>query len=416
MGIALPARPGTVPAVTPTGAERSYDYLLPLVGVGAAAAGVILLWDPLALGSRLIPLALLALGSAAVVGAVAAVRWPAPRQDVPPPHRGLVPRPTATPPGPRRAPSSPRRHRWLTPESGIGRATTSRHSWSGEEIWQRWRQSASARFGTAVIPPVAATAYIAPRENVAPFASRDRAAWLLPRLPLPPETRPRDPARPARAVGQPSAPASRSTRSASLAGARSPSARPFSLDELDRLFPQEADTSIRDRVIDALDDLPTARPVALETEPRAPSPGESPPADVRHADPDPSESHRVPTPVLTVPSGDLFTPRLGLELLPPAAAVDELLYLEAINPVPPHLRGGTLGPSAPDPALPRPFAGSPPPRACHSCNRGLGDFRTWSPCARCGRPICRRCLGRSFRLGEDGVCWDCSDPTPLPAS
>ena len=199
---------------------------------------------------------------------------------------------------------------------------------------------------------------------------------------------------------------------------------PFSSADLDRLFPLEADApaepgfSGRAAVPAPLPGAGgTAEPGALRPAARVPPPARPSPPGSNPVDP-PAATHGAATRTLTqVPAVRLDTSGAVRGVTPGAASSVSGLLLEAANPVPPHLRG----PSPRDPLpVPRSVRQPTPPngnsRSCGSCTRPLSDFRTWAPCVQCGRPICRRCLGRSFLVGEQGLCWDCSDPAPSPAS
>lgn len=373
-------------------APASRRYLLPLAGAAAVGAGGLALAGVGPVVSPYVAAGLVAVGAVALVSSVSyhRLRSPSPAAAAPP----ALARPRPAPGGRPARPES-------TPHSGLGRVASSSVSWSGEEIWQRWRRPAGSHLGAEVIPPVGSTAYVPPRSgSLHPFGARDRDLWFMPSMPLPPERRG------GRSVPSPprAASAAHSHGTRSLTGRRF---GPFSDDELDRLFPPEPGAP--DPVSAPARPSPAAVPLAVEppaTEPPAPSPLVTLEEKVfRERSPPAADGF----------SGDVGGPWSGVGALSGAGAIDHLLYLEALNPVPPHLRTSTEEVSLPTPTVVR----SPPaavPRSCGSCRRGLGDFRTWSSCARCGRPICRRCLGLSIRFGEDGVCWDCSESALAQAS
>lgn len=85
------------------------------------------------------------------------------------------------------------------------------------------------------------------------------------------------------------------------------------------------------------------------------------------------------------------------------------LYLEAINPVPPHLRnpGVHLRISAhgsrrrpPDPTKQK--------SVCASCSKLVVNLRMSGPCPRCLRLICNDCLREAFLTNGRGWCDDCA--------
>lgn len=97
--------------------------------------------------------------------------------------------------------------------------------------------------------------------------------------------------------------------------------------------------------------------------------------------------------------------------LPPLDRLDRRVYLESVNPLPPHLRPGPG--SRPTPSTPSTAHGpSPayPSISCSMCARRLSDFRTWAHCPRCGEPLCRDCLSLSFLTGAEGHCPSCGPP------
>ena len=420
-------------------ARVTYWYVLPsLEGVGVAVGVLLLATGSSGTAAGALAVSVLAgLGLAAWVGSLVWLRRRArpvsmSRPTVPPiapepPEETADDRPTrATPATPHRSPTAP------IPHSGIGRAATSRLSWSGAEIWQRWRQAEAGHLGAPLVPPVGETAYLPPRAGVLhPFAARDRDLWLEhPTVPID---------RAGAYAGDMLRPGAGTTPS-TPSPAVSPPARhplhwphrsPFSADDLDRLFPPEEPMPsavgpgvdggpmlppIDDSVFAALDDLPmgpVARPIAaigtrfLESEPAAVEPEPLLPAPLV-----PTASPPEPIAVDEYPAGDLAPPWSGGGLTPDSSSIDHLLYLEAINPIPPHLRSPhapsmSITPPAPPPRVPA-AARSGARTACVACTRGLGDFLSWSPCIGCGQPLCRECLHRSFALGEEGFCWDCS--------
>ncbi len=459
-------------------ARALYRYLPLALGAGGIAAGLYWLVQGVGGAAGVLALALLVGAETEVAVWLGYLLWrrrhaPAPESVEPPAPVGagmLTDEGDARPALPEPEPRSPSVAPGGVPHSGIGRATTARFSWSGAEIWQRWRRAEAGHLGAELVPPVGETAYVVPHAGVLhPFAARDRDLWFEhPTVPLDraggfsalPTPRPVG----SGATLEPSPSLPHAVGHASFRGP----AGPFSPDDLDRLFPPDLGPRAgphfggldggraiadEDSILDALNDLPLgpvdvrpdttggppAEPVdlrspasveeALEELPRGPV--ARPITALGDRFPDPPDEAPSPTgppaarelsrlgplePVAVneFPPGDLTNPWSGGGLLPDESSIDRLLYLEAINPIPPHLRGAP-------PAVAPPSRAAGPTRsagamACVACTRGLGDFRSWSPCIGCGRPVCRQCLHRSYFLGEEGFCWDCSRAPILPVA
>ena len=211
------------------------------------------------------------------------------------------------------------------------------------------------------------------------------------------------------AMAAPSAsPPSRGGYAQNTASRASENIPPFSVDELDRLFPP----AVSGRTI-FLSEAPQRvgrptrqlrAPVATEASSEA---GESPNTPeqrfliemetesdlVRGASMPTSE--RVPEATLTEPHHRMRS----------ATVLDE-----ATNPLPPHLRGVAVRPAhtgahASDP-LPRKARLSR--SVCASCSKVVLDLRMSGPCPKCLRPICNECLREAFATQGHGWCVDCS--------
>ena len=90
------------------------------------------------------------------------------------------------------------------------------------------------------------------------------------------------------------------------------------------------------------------------------------------------------------------------------------LYLEATNPIPPHLRGTDLF-IGPRPARRLSDVGVPK-SVCASCSKVVVNLRMSGPCPRCLRPICSECLREAILAHGQGSCLDCAAPTSIVAA
>jgi len=179
------------------------------------------------------------------------------------------------------------------------------------------------------------------------------------------------------------------------AGSAATSLEPYSEADLDLLFPPEADPR-----------PPTVDPPAGPVEPPLIQDRAEADSDVNPERLDPlSVPIGSPEPGPAAPSVDYGAlswgaPGLGVEFGLP----DHELYLEAINPVPPHLRAPTASPArAPEP----PELGFASSGRCSVCADPVSGFRAWTPCPRCFRPVCRECLTASLHEGGSGECASC---------
>ena len=120
-------------------------------------------------------------------------------------------------------------------------------------------------------------------------------------------------------------------------------------------------------------------------------------------------------PVLSEPPSPLLR-AFSEDLRGPPDPADDL-FREAINPVPPHLRGVGLpthvGARRPD----RPRRDAPSPKSvCASCSKVVVTLRMSGPCPKCLRPICNECLREAFVTHGQGWCIDCSSTPAVSAS
>ena len=186
-------------------------------------------------------------------------------------------------------------------------------------------------------------------------------------------------------VGDPSpettlgSPSSRN-RASWLTGSTPP--HPYSVEELDRMFPP----------------LAGGHRVFLEDAPQRIGARSVDPTMVRPR-PDRVSSESPPTsPTLPIPTHD----EKG------GPSPENALSIEATNPVPPHLR----------PVAPLEHTGAAPPARAHSslssarsvcasCSTVVVNLRMSGPCPNCLRPICDDCLREALRSHARGWCADC---------
>lgn len=204
--------------------------------------------------------------------------------------------------------------------------------------------------------------------------------------------------------------------------------REFTDEELDQLFPPYRERSTR--ILSeapmrvgfssaSLRELATERPgrrwgavsskelVAPETEPVSAEETEAILEDVA-AFPLENEGPARDRPFLASPTPELPHP-------PELPELD--LELEAINPVPPHLRLGfpleSVAHPQTDPRHPRSGGAK---AVCASCSVVVVNLRLSGPCPKCLRPICTDCLREGLRRYGRGWCEDCARDVRLGAS
>jgi hypothetical protein len=197
-------------------------------------------------------------------------------------------------------------------------------------------------------------------------------------------------------------------------------ARPLSDEELDRMFPpatirrpymlpdapeKVGGLSSWARVMDPDDDAP-----ARTDESASPTGSLSPTAE-GDGDPDrdyvPFADERVDGP--RVPDSTATSRSGSFKAVSRQVAESTDLFLEAANPVPPHLRSAGVHAQI---EAHRPtrrsmsFAGQR--SVCASCSKVVVDLRMSGPCPNCLRPICNDCLRESLATRGHGWCVDCS--------
>jgi hypothetical protein len=93
------------------------------------------------------------------------------------------------------------------------------------------------------------------------------------------------------------------------------------------------------------------------------------------------------------------------------------LFLEAANPVPPHLRGESARArtEARRPSV-RSIGSASQRSVCASCSKVVVNLRMSGPCPKCLRPICNDCLREAFVTHGHGWCIDCSTAAPVGIS
>jgi len=187
--------------------------------------------------------------------------------------------------------------------------------------------------------------------------------------------------------------------------------RPFSVEELDRMFPPLAgaqrmflnDAPLRIGRGETSDPSGSFGTLSLDSEGTA---SRSPPHRSRRGEAGDLEDR-----------ADRYDPRVGWSESRAAKLRDESpiadarrndLSLEAANPVPPHLRAqGVVERSSSSPGS-RSGPVAPGARSvCASCSTVVLNLRMSGPCPRCLRPICAECLSEALRSRGRGWCTDC---------
>jgi len=386
----------------------THRYLLPIAGTFAVTLGLLILVGEWRTTGPALYWTLLAVGVGALLSSFGYLVW----------QEGSARRRAATTPAPEPIEASPAPMEESSPSiatepataplgrphSGLGRAVVGATHNPGDELWQHWVPLKTAPLGVEASGPVGESWYYPAKSGaIAPFASRDRDLVFLAAdrsvVELGASSANSD-----RRTNRPPAPISAS-RASSLARTQ-----PFSEVELDSLFPTEAET-VLEGPFPALPPpmaAPTnGGPLIPVRSPAAPS--VAPGIDAtRPATPASWEVPGTGAAALSEASSLYAGPTGSLTSLD---SLDHQIYLEAINPMPPHLRTALPGPPTPksDPAPAR----SPPAALdefCAMCTRKLSDFRSWAECPRCSRAMCRDCLGVSFLTGAEGRCFACREP------
>ncbi|MGD0588810.1 MAG: hypothetical protein ABSA63_08485, partial [Thermoplasmata archaeon] len=210
-----------------------------------------------------------------------------------------------------------------------------------------------------------------------------------------------------------------------------PATRPSSYteDELDRLFPP-APGGHTTFLTGVPDQVGVREPIARDGRSGATSPrvwGDSPsPNELDHSMFEEDLAGNAEVDPINPPGQETFpeapsvttfrpTPVAGgsVDFLGRRSNADDL-FLEAANPIPPHLRGidrvevRRSGRRSPDPAGPK--------TVCASCSKVVVNLRMSGPCPKCLRPICSECLRESFLAHGQGCCVDCFTPSAISAA
>lgn len=384
-------------------AHHSHLYVLPLAGAGAIALGSLSLLGVLTEFERWFPLALMLVGSTAVVGSVASHICSRPTSESERPSHEEPSRPVPVAPAPASADIALRNaagaRSWENvPFSGIGRAAVSRFARVGDELWRMWGTPKAPPLGAHLVGPVPETAYSAPKAGAfVAFPEKDRDAQRMPSV----RARPTTPVPFAEPVG---APVSRRV------GRPVPSAIPI------------APTYERPKVSWGLSHVADLQP---ESSSHAPLPPMGSPfrslaksgatrraVGDRSSGPQGSPGRTLASPSSHAPFDDVGSFFAGpAGLLPTLDSLDHLASFDSsINPILTHLRPSdpsavaTRSPRDADPSAQRPLT-----KFCSDCSRHLSDFRTWVDCRVCRKPMCRHCLSQSFMTDAEGTCSHCRD-------
>jgi hypothetical protein len=328
-------------------AHHSHLYVFPVLGGVALVLGVLGTFGMAANWIRVLPLALLTVGSFVLVGSVGSymcLRPPRVRS-LPAPAKEPTPETSPSPfrsEQPHHSPRKDSRAEEKIPHSGIGRATLAHLTHLEDELWRQWESPHGVTLGTPLVGPVASSAYSAHRSGgVGPFADRDSDVVVLST-----DTTSAVPSRPERRTPASQGPPPRE---------RAP----------DRRFERdEHSTAVVPRYA-----LPRASPDLAE-------------------------------------AGSFLSMRGAM----PAGmdALDNVVELDSINPILPRLRPtAPVGPSQPVKSSRVATVRSEARRLCTECSGHLAGFRSWAECRLCRKPLCRECLQESFERDEPGACAEC---------
>lgn len=384
-----------------------HRYVLPIAGACALTLGLLIVagvWKGTVVA---LYWTLFAVGLAALVACFGylagqeAPSAPTPASDpIPVASKPTVP--ARTPPAPTRA-SEAARPRAGRPHSGLGRAVVSAANGSSDVLWNQWMPLKSGPLGVEAAGPIAESWYFASRSGaIAPYAGRDREAILL--TPDPRTEPVRGPSTPA--------PVRYSSPRSGLPSVPKPRTEPFSDIELEAMFPSDEELAILGAHLAGSAVISNREPSERPPPPELPLAPPSATAEAARSESRPLAPATVaaweyPAAGAVSEASSLVTGPAGS--LASLDALDHQIYLESINPTPPHLR------PAPQPAArPEPRAARSSPRAatgpsCAMCSRPLPDFRAWVECPHCDQPMCRDCLGISFMTGGEGRCFRCRD-------
>lgn len=400
----------------------SHRYLLPVTGACAATLGFLILLGLRTVEGPAIYSTLLLAGLCALVSSFGFLAWQETVSLPSPPARagrspnGAIPSKKTEPQARSHAPAP------TVPLSGLGRAAVSAAVRAGDQIWRQWATPRTRPLGVEVAGPVAYSWYIPSKPGtVNPFSQRDEDLLFIDRGRVAPVTAP---VTRAGGLTVPAPPLVQRTRNRAD---RQPRSHPFTETELDALFPPErparAGSFPAPTVVSPpnhLSDVPPERDhpevrspdeVCPSPPPLVPGPPSAGPAPL-------TASWELPGPEafagLSEPA-PLFSGLGGM--LPTLDAIDHQVYLEAINPLPPHLRSQPIHREKRN-EVTRPTSAEPHPHQgfCSMCARKLSDFRSWVECPRCSQAMCRECLSLSFLTGAEGRCFSChNSPGPHAA-
>ena len=324
-------------------AHHTHLYVLPAAGAVSVTMGVLAIagvrWE---LGSFL-PLGLIGVGFAALLGSIGSYLSLAPRAEAPAraetQHSSTpIPLVEAT------QNSGIRRHeetssREEPPHNGIGHATLAHLSEMENELWRRWASPQSMSLGAPVVGPVPETAYFPHKSGASvAFPEREQDVVFLDRIPTP-VVRPSS-ASAVRATSEELRPRSSETRAtrATAPGLNRGGlwAGPAAIEEFGSSLPGRAGLPTNLDAFDHVADLESVNPIL---------------------------------------------PRLR-----PAPSAVPARWLR---------KSATAGEQ---PSVRRP---------CSECSRRLSDFRSWVECRVCRKPMCRDCLQESFQHDGAGACSNC---------
>ncbi len=401
----------------------SHRYLLPITGACAATLGILILLGLRPIEGPALYSTLLLAGLGALVSSFGFLAWQETVSRPSPNTRSASSRPSPTPSKKVEPSAKSVAPTHSMPLSGLGRAAVSAAYRAGDQIWHQWTTPRTRSLGVDVTGPVASSWYIPPKVGAPnPYSRRDQDLLFVNGGRLAPVT-------PSSTLaGEPPVPnpslARRSGRAVKIV---TPRAVPFTDTELDTLFPPESPPPRSAPTAPAtpahLSVSPSSSPGSAR--PPGPAPDVLAPSPVLTGLSTPPEPSGGPTVAWELPGPEAFAgvsepePNFsGLGgLLPTLDAIDHQVYLEAINPLPPHLRSQPL---RRDPR--GDGTGSAPserharPGFCSMCARKLSDFRSWVECPQCSHPMCRDCLGLSFLTGAEGRCFVCRDSRGTPAA
>lgn len=332
--------------------------------------------------------------------------------------------PKPTPPHPSSHPRATREPSRSHPTSGLGRAAVSVVVHDADRLWQMWSTPKTGSLGAELVGPVPETAYSPPKPGAyAPFPQKDEDIVFL--------DSGDDRAAKGRLLSRSSRPSASSSpvghsdfatdRSGAMA-AQLTRTDFFTEADLDRLFPTETTSSVPELQSGEKTTLGVSGPDREPPRPVGPSSSAATDDSQLH---DPAKT-RGEIPVV----GDRWVRAIppsqktagakpwgvGYQLggthgvRPILDSTENEVYIESINPIPPHLR---KSPATNPPEPNRPGTGViprvGPGRVCSDCSESVLDFRSWSDCPECGDPICRDCLSSSFLRGAEGHCSGCRD-------